>query len=332
MTAALQTRYPGVEVMGVQVDEVIVGSATKLRLRLSYATGGENLPERMVLKAGFDDFMRELAGDLYRNEAVFFGRVAPRLATPLPRCFFAAANTGGSSVIVIEDLIAGGATFGDIEAPLTVDQMATLLELLASVHGAFWDDVTTPPVSHLTGVGAAQRVVLDHLLSPDNWDRCLKAGRFEGLPVVVRDQDLVAASILSLLDTVGDTPRCLIHGDAHLGNLYFEADRPRLLDWQAAQAGRFEADVSYAIICCLDTDVRRQHERDLLEHYREHLAGRGVASVPSPEATWVAYRRHAPYGLLGLLCTPEMQSETFARVMGARFAWAVDDLGSLGRA
>jgi len=57
MTAALGERFPGVEVSAVETKEVIWGTATKVRLHLSYAVGGRpaELPEAVCVKGGFDE-------------------------------------------------------------------------------------------------------------------------------------------------------------------------------------------------------------------------------------------------------------------------------------
>jgi hypothetical protein len=56
------------------------------------------------------------------------------------------------------------------------------------------------------------------------------------------------------------------------------------------------ADVSYFLGAGLLVEDRRRHERDLLEHYREALAGRGVTT--SSEACWRQYRAFAFSGVV----------------------------------
>lgn len=333
LTVALGERYPGVEVLDSAVSDVMEGSATKVRLRLTYNDAGSEraLPETMVLKAGFNEMMRQLAGPLYRNEVLFFLHAAPHLAVPLPRSYYAASDEdSGQSLLLLEDLDAAGSTFGDIHVPLSPEAVRESLALLARVHAAFWDRADIPPVSELKSGADGQRAVVDFLLSEENWDRCADLGRFDTLPTRVRDRARVAAAINGVLNAPAAGPRCLVHGDAHLGNMYFDSDGgPRFLDWQAAGGSEWVADIAYFIVCAMDTDDRRTYERDLLAHYFDELRGAGAEAIPSLDEAWDGYRHQVVYGLLGLLCTPEMQSESFSRTMGTRFACAIDDLDSL---
>jgi hypothetical protein len=313
----------GATVTRTTVEEVMPGSATKVRLRVEYASV-TGLPSTMILKTGFNEMMRALAGGLYRNESAFFATVAPILDIPLPMCFYAGTDdASGQSALLLEDLVASGCSFGDIDRPLTPELAGRTIDLLASLHARLWGE---PPRS--IGAPEGQRMIVDFLVGPDNWKRCLDLGRFDALPADVADRELVSAAIVRALEH-RDGPMCVLHGDVHLGNMYFAPDGdPRFLDWQVAGPGHWAADIAYFIVCALDTDTRRECEAELLQRYLGGLTARGV-DAPVWEQAWCDYRLHAPYGLLGLLCTPEMQSEAFSRVMGGRFAHAIDDLDSL---
>ncbi len=326
MSAALQERHPDTVVTEVGAADVIAGSATKVRLLVEYAANPDGLPPTMVLKTGFDPVMRAVAAQLYRNEAAFFRSTAPALDLPLVRCFFAGSDDVGQSALVLEDLGAVGATFGQMTEPLAPEVAAHALAQLAVVHARFWGAVDAPEVAPLTAGAEGQRIVLLMLLGEENWQRCTDLGRFEDLPACVRDREGLAAAIFSLLAPEPDRPEALIHGDAHLGNLWFDgAGRPGWLDWQAAGPGRWEADTAYFLVGALEPEDRRAHERDLLAGYLDALGAAGVADPPDAETAWAVYRRQLPYGMLGLLCTPEMQPEAFCRSIGARFAAAIDE-------
>ena len=329
LSTALAVRQPGTRVAGVRVAEVIAGSATKARLAVDYHDNPAGLPGTVVLKAGFDPVMRELAVDLYRNEATFFSTTADALDIRLPRWFFAGADEG-QGAIVFEDLRATAASFGDMLQPLEPELAAEALTQLARVHARFWGDTGAPEVASLRSGAVGQQVVVEALLSEANWGRCADLGRFDGLPVGVTDRARVSEAVLGLLGPATEGPGVLVHGDAHLGNLWFDATgRPGWLDWQAAGPGAWDADAAYFLVGALAPEVRREHERDLLGAYLTELRRAGVADPPAPDAAWRAYLHRLPYGMLGLLCTPEMQSEAFCRAMGRRFATAIDDHGVL---
>ena len=126
------------------------------------------------------------------------------------------------------------------------------------------------------------------------------SGNFEGpigsrVPEEVRDaRRLVEAArrLAQWLETA--EPRCLLHGDAHVGNLYLDAaGRPCLVDWQLVQAGPWYLDVGYHIGCTLSPEERRRAESDLLAHYLDRLRFEGV-DAPS----WDDARRRVGLGLV----------------------------------
>ena len=92
--------------------------------------------------------------------------------------------------------------------------------------------------------------------------------------------------------------RCLLHGDAHPGNCFTDAEGAGLYDWQTIARGPWAYDVSYLIATALAVEERRRHERDLLAHYLRHLGAASASPAPPFEAAWSAYRRYIAYPLL----------------------------------
>ena len=102
-----------------------------------------------------------------------------------------------------------------------------------------------------------------------------------GMPVEVRDPqrlvDVYRAMAPALAAAESTSPWCVIHGDAHLGNLFLDATaRPCLLDWQLVQRGKWYVDVGYHIASTLTVEDRRQSEQELLRHYLDRLGELGV--------------------------------------------------------
>ena len=101
-------------------------------------------------------------------------------------------------------------------------------------------------------------------------------------------------------------PCTLLHGDTHLGNSYVLPDGSSgLLDFQLFVKGNWCIDVSYYLITALDTEVRRQHEAELIEYYLAELDRQGVKEVPDFEEAWHDHRLASIWGLvIGWLITP----------------------------
>lgn len=91
LTAALRQRFPDISVERVEIIEVMPGTATKIRMRASYADGQDELPpQTLCIKGGFDRRRyRKAAGAVvkrmglmdtdraYQLEAMFYHDLAP---------------------------------------------------------------------------------------------------------------------------------------------------------------------------------------------------------------------------------------------------------------
>ncbi len=115
------------------------------------------------------------------------------------------------------------------------------------------------------------------------------------MPAGVRDPERLLATVRRLARRSEEAePRCLLHGDAHVGNLYLDASgHPCLVDWQLVQRGPWYLDVGYHIGCILSTEERRRSEWDLLAHYLDRLRAEG-ADAP----TWDDARHLVRLGLV----------------------------------
>ena len=72
--------------------------------------------------------------------------------------------------------------------------------------------------------------------------------------------------MMGMLTSDRDRAHCLVHGDSHLGNLFFEADgTPGYLDWQSPMRGVWALDVGYFMGTGMTIEDRRHSEADLRE-------------------------------------------------------------------
>ena len=75
-------------------------------------------------------------------------------------------------------------------------------------------------------------------------------------------------------------PQTVLHGDPHLGNLFFEGDEPGFLDWQVSMAGAGIRDVAYFATASVDSELLRTIERGLVERY--------AAGSIAPASMWMS--------------------------------------------
>src|SRR5262249_4637379 len=123
---------------------------------------------------------------------------------------------------------------------------------------------------------------------------------------------------------------CLTQGDAHLGNVFFEADgMPGLLDWQAYIHCHPMQDVAYFLVGALTIEDRRAQGRTLLDYYRGRRAAEGVVGAPGADEIWLAYRRFALHGFAWTVTPIEFHPEPIIMAYAQRYGAAAADLQSL---
>ncbi len=138
-----------------------------------------------------------------------------------------------------------------------------------------------------------------------------------------------------LLETYwSEPPHTLLRGDPHLCNLDFSEQGVGFFDWQVVRRGQGMRDVAYFMVGSVATDLRREHEKELIQIYLDSLAENGASSPPTFEKAWEQYRLHALYAWLSVVLTAaagsSFQSEGIVRAGLKRVGTALVDLDSIG--
>jgi len=312
LTAALAVRHPGVEVGAASLGEPIHGTGTNLRVQLDYARPpheGPALPATMWLKSCFEPHFAMMADNgLYEFESLFYEQLAPRLSVRLPCCFYAGADpVSRQGALLLEDLGAARATFGNATRPIGAEQAAVALEALAKFHASTWGDGWPREYEFVTGGIPMDGPKAAWFLAqtPDVFRRYIAERAEADTPDSVNDPDRIVRAFWQLAAMSRDEPLCLIHSDAHLDNWYFLPEgTPGLLDWCSPRTSSWAWDVSYFVVSALTVDERRDRERDLLAHYLDRLRSHGV-DAPAFDAAWLAYRQWNAYGLFVKIINPD---------------------------
>lgn len=329
LSAALSQRFPGTAVDSIDWDNVQQTTATKLRLNVRYARGGNpaGLPTRMYLKGGLSiaHVYDSMVGG-YAAEAMFYRDFALAMDIPVPGCYFADIDAEGQALVLLEDLGLRQVTYGSNLAPIEPETIKQGLALLARLHASSWGAPFLQRLIQYPGVIADIGL---QLLTDDYLAACLAKPRARAVPAALRTLDSIVIAQKALWERPQNEGICMLHGDPHLGNWYFEASgEPRLLDWQGVQSGNWAHDVTYFIIGSQSIEHRRAHEHAQIQHYLQALASHGVAA-PSFDRAWQLYRENALHGFMWLLNPVELQSEQITEACSVRFSTAVGDLESL---
>lgn len=336
--AALSERVPDVVVDRIDIvaakhaGEGVASTADRVVLDLTYAPGTSgDLPTRLILKTMLASPHAPQA--MYENEVRFYREIRDELSIETPRVFASHFDRStGRFGLLLEDLTARGARFPSALDQVSLDEVRSILENLATLHARFWDSprftadlswVPTPmsggmfDVFDTIGLELIEDQVARH---PFKADLIAPLGRtvaqmWEPLWQVQRQHTLA--------------PTTLLHGDPHVGNTYLlPGERAGLLDWQLMVRGCWAHDVTYILITALDTEVRRSHQRDLLAEYLDRLASAGVPTAPTLDDALTQYRTAALWGLVigWLICPPENYGPEVTIATIARLVAAVDDL------
>lgn len=340
VTVAWLSTVLGRNIKSLEITRTIHGTASKVFVTAQPADeNNDNKKEEslhLCLKGGFDPNQRRewpVVLGWCISEAAFFSRLAPTLShhLSLPHHHWAGHSASqGQGIVILDDLSEQGCTFGDALHTRTVAEVTAAAEQLAMLHAASWH---------------AEEAEYPWLEGQPNYLDFCAAVMVEGtyeyfsgdaarpLPDAFRSHERALALTTKYMRSRNMRFRALLHGDAHVGNLYLTAGgEVRYLDWQLHWVGPVFHDVSYLLASALTVEDRRAHEREILGRYLDTLQrlgkDRGVPalSVDDPEV-WDEYRKSMMVGV-GWFVTPyTMQTPDRVHAMIRRYAAAIEDLG-----
>ncbi|MCU1603260.1 MAG: hypothetical protein JWO22_3969 [Frankiales bacterium] len=289
---------PGAALLGLDELGGHAGTTDRRRVRLHWNTAGEagQLPEHLFLKGTAPSAKNRTmvsALDMAVNEVLFFERVRPALGDLAPVVHAAHAGKGARHLLVMDDLVAQGATPYSAADDCSVEHARAMMATLAELHATFQDSprfstdlAFVRPMTSRPGAAALRltmrRVRSWFLREPDK--RPLP-------PAATRMLELLQAHDRALYASWEHGPLTLLHGDSHLGNTYRTADgRAGLLDWQVVWRGRGIREVAYFLGTGVPIELRRGHEHELIELYLDGLGKHGAPHIPTVEQAWADYR------------------------------------------
>lgn len=319
LTEALSHRYPGTVVTSAVPGTSVRATGTKLRLLLDYNDAGHahRLPPTMWFKSGLEGHSDHVRTS-HARESLFYSDIQPLGLINAPTAYFAETDRDGYSAQLIEDLLARNARFGSATAPVSIDIARATLAMLASLHAHWWRSPELERLGPPGGSLATDGIVL-RIITADAWDEAW-AREWTDLPAEFRDVATVRAGMERLweLDRNSDA-LCMVHGDAHPGNMFFEQDgKPGFLDYQRVMQCDWAHDVNYFLLSSCASELTAEYERELLEGYLQEREALGVPRMDREEA-WLSYRRHTMYGLVWNIVPPAMQTPETCEAIARRF-------------
>jgi aminoglycoside phosphotransferase (APT) family kinase protein len=300
----LQPHAPGWSLSGIEVAEAHSGTTGRARVLLEHDDA--RLPRSVFVKlAPFDEGQRQFVAQqgMGRAEARFYAEIASQVPVRVPRSWHAAHDDEGRYVMVLEDLQAIPARYPGASDPELAPFVEATIDALAALHAAFWASPRLAPGGDLAwlerrsrGYGSAAPLVT---FAVEQLGASLPDASRELAEVYLPRADRIAALLAE------GTPT-LIHGDAHIGNMFAVGATPGFLDWAMVSAAPGMRDVAYFLGGSVPTELRRARERELVGRYCARLAAAGVAL--DAEAAWQAYRQNLVTAWIAAVVTAAMGS------------------------
>jgi len=335
----------GAEVIRAQPTQIgqgigLMGDIFRVELKYSQVNSGQ--PSSIVVKlpSSFEENRTQGVNlGMFESEVRFYNELVHEATVGIPKVYFAEIKQGTADfVVVMEDL--SHLEMVDQSAGINVEQATAAVRILASVHAAWWDRVQVPELEWIPSMVGPRIEFVDQMLAQiypvfaEGFEQYLPAG---GLEIY----NLFAGNYLKLTTAIASrSPWTLAHQDYRVENLMFGppgSGQVVVLDWQGIGRGPGAYDLAYILGGSMETDVRRQHETELVSAYFESLIQHGVSNYSAAQL-WEDYA-HAH--LLGGLATSmvtggsmDLSNERGLRLiatMSNRHAAAALDHGGLER-
>lgn len=300
LTDKVGSRAPGAVALDVEPLDGTTGTTDRGRIGVTWNEAGVDagLPSSVFIKStplSAKNRTMVASLDMAVNEVNFYRHVGDALGDLAPKAWFTYAGVGARHLLVLEDLVARGCRPHALADDCGIDHARSVIEALAQLHATYWED---PRLGTHFGWARTWSRRPGHSVLATFYKRgrkgALALDRPEITPAVRR--------LASALDRHADTyyhefetgPLTLLHGDSHLGNTYRLPDgRAGLLDWQVVWHGPGLREVSYFLTGGLEPEVRRPHERELIDLYLDGLRTHGVTDPPTPSEAFDLYRLYA---------------------------------------
>ena len=282
LSDALQNAgMPGVEIRDIQVE--VIGEGVGImgllyRAKLSYSESSSEGPNSVVIKVPSPhEQTRHIARAFmfYGKEIGFYRDAAKDTPLGTPDCYAAHHDPESDDFILVLEDLEGAQVLSQLDG-CPIDKAQFAIEELAKHHAEFWEsdrfegdlawlpygwDVPFPQAI-AQGFAEAWPGCMD-MFTGGGSERIIKVG--EKFPTVTGEMMELA-----------DSPITMAHGDFRLDNLFFDNGELKVIDWQICIKTVGGYDVGYFLSQSLTIDDRRNHEKELLERYRNTLSELGL--------------------------------------------------------
>ena len=198
-------------------------TATKICAEVTFDPPRIPQVRRVWIKTGMEPHSADRRIDnVYAGETFYYRNLAEKYQTRTPKCYFAATDREGHSIIVLDDLEALGERFISPTEAGSVAYAARAIGAIARYQAASWIAPELHAVEWLrTGGSHRAYDFISWLYESSHWHEYTQLPRFQKLAPELRDRELLIRAHRRLQDEFWPkTPWALAHGDCHFGQTY----------------------------------------------------------------------------------------------------------------
>ena len=281
----------GVSVTGVATERIGegVGILSILQRITPTYSGDTKAPKTFVVKYPTDDATQRFTADalaFYIREIIFYRDLASDAPFRTAKCFAQAiAGDNTDFTIAMED-IGGFRALNQLEG-VGLAESKILLEKLADFHAMWWN---SPKLANMSDIFQPVSNPTYHAVLPSMWTggwQVMKQLVGDLVPAEIADIETLWAEKCSWMLETMMQPTTMLHGDFRADNIMFDGNEPAVIDFQICGTGTGMYDVAYFISQSITTDVRRGHDKELVDTYLNRIEKHGI-DVDRAEA-WRQY-------------------------------------------
>ena len=270
----------GVTVTAVSTERIGegVGILSILQRVIPTYSAATKAPKTFVVKYPTDDPVQRGTADalvFYIRELTFYRDCAPSAPFKTAKCYGQAIESENTNFTIVMEDISHYRALNQLDG-VSLSDAKIMLEKLADFHAMWWNSPKLPAMQNIFPpiLNPTYEMVLP-MLWAQGWPNVEKyAGHL--LPDSVRGiGDIWGGKVPWMLGTLME-PMTLIHGDYRADNMMFDGDEPVVIDYQICGTGSGIYDVGYFISQSITTEVRRGHDRELVNLYLDRLETHGI--------------------------------------------------------
>jgi len=254
--------------------------------------GSTNLPSSLVLKLAAENETNRAVSqqfNLYLKEVSYYKDLAPRTTARSPRIYASEIDEEHNFFLLMEDV--SSYRMGSQVEGATVEECELCIDFLINLHASFWNQLNG--ISWLPNMSGSDNAKNMALGCEAGWPQLQEIFGHFVPDNIEAERERYLEAVPRLQTQLDQHPTTLIHGDFRMDNMLFgqapEHDSLLVVDFQGALKGNGIHDVAYLLSHSAKTEVRREHERNLIERYSSGLINAGVKDY-SFEKAWNDYR------------------------------------------